>query len=318
MAGKKAKAAKPAREKKRRRGISRWLPAFLIVLVLGGCIAWMHFGARLTHLKQAQVYLDDLPDEMDGTTLLYLSDLNIRSSADRRASARLMRQLSHLEPDLLVLGGDYSAPGLLDELNGTNGDAQADAAEFIRSLADFPAQIGKYAVTGENDAGNALLAAAFADAGIEYLDDACAVVEKDGGKLVLAGLSDAELNKTPYTEIGRHFSGKECVLAIAHNPASYVDIRINEARGGGAWADLVLSGHTLGGQIRLFGRTLRSFSDAVARCIGGWYYVDDLPMLVSEGVGCEGPMLRLGTQSEVWLLTLRRTQAIELPDLTQG
>lgn len=315
MAGKKEKAVQAARERKRRRGLSRWLPAFLIVLLVGGCFGWMHFQARLTHLKQAQVYLEDLPEEMDGTTLLYLSDLNIRSASDRRAGMRLMQQLSRLEPDLLVLGGDYSAPDLLDELNGSEGNAQGVAAEFIRGLSDFPAKLGKYAVTGENDAANVELEEAFAEAGIEYLEDRCAVVEKNGSELVLAGLSDAQQGKTPYTEIGRYFSGKECVIAIAHSPASYVDIRVNEARGGGAWADLVLSGHTLGGQLKLFGRTLRSYPDEVARCIGGWYYVDDLPMLVSEGVGCEGAMLRLGTQSEVWLLTLRCTQDFELPDL---
>ena len=315
MAGKKEKAVQAAREQKRRRGLSRWLPAFLIVLLIGGCFGWMHFQARLTHLKQAHVYLEDLPGELDGTTLLYLSDLNIRSASDRRACTRLLKQLSRLEPDLLVLGGDYSAPGLLDTINGSEGDGQADAAEFIRSLKAFPATLGKYAVAGENDAANSELTKAMAEAGIEYLEDRCAVVEKNGGELVLAGLSDAQQGRTPYTEIGRYFSGRECVIAIAHNPASYVDIRVNEARGGGAWADLVLSGHTLGGQLKLFGRTLRSYPDEVARCIGGWYYVDDLPMLVSEGVGCEGAMLRLGTQSEAWLLTLRCAQAFELPDL---
>ena len=315
MARKKAAAAQKGREKKHRRGISRWLPAFLIVLLIGGFFGWMHFNARLTHLKQAEVCLPDLPAGLDGTTLLYISDLNIRSAADRRACVRLVKQLADLEPDLLVLGGDYSAPTLLDALNGSEGDAQADAAEFILSLSDFPAKLGKYAVTGENDSNNSALAAAFAQAGIEYLDDSCVVVEKNGSELVLAGLSDASLNKTPYTEIGRYFSGDECVIAVAHNPASYVDIRINEAKGGGAWADLVLSGHTMGGQIEVFGRTLRSYPDEVARCIGGWYYIDDLPMLVSEGVGCEGPMLRLGTQSEAWLLTLRCTQGFELPDL---
>jgi len=315
MAKKKAETAQKGRTKKRGRGLSRWLPAFLIVLVLGGGLGWMHFQARLTHLKQAELYLEDLPAAMDGTTLLYLSDLNIRSAADRHACTRLMKQLSRLEPDLLLLGGDYSAPGLMDELNGSEGDAQADAAAFIRSLADFPAQLGKYAVTGENDAANQELSAAFAEAGIEYLDDTCAVVKKNGGELVLAGLSDVSLNKTPYTKIGRYFDGDECVIALAHNPASYVDIRVNEARGGGAWADFVLCGHTTGGQIKILGRTLRSYPDEVARCIGGWYYVEDLPMLVSEGVGCEGPMLRFGTESEVWLLTLKSGKVSLLPDL---
>ena len=69
-----------------------------------------------------------------------------------------------------------------------------------------------------------------------------------------------------------------------------------------------------GGQIRAFGRTIYTLPEAEARCLGGWYYVGDLPMLVSQGVGCSGVLLRLGTQSEVWLLTLRRPEALVLPD----
>ncbi|MBQ8507431.1 MAG: metallophosphoesterase [Clostridia bacterium] len=305
MAKREKQKSKSGRKPSKRR--SRLLPALLIALVLvGGCLGWMHMQARVTHLRRAELYLPDLPSGMDGATLLFVSDLNIRNGSDARACARLMDKLAQTGPDMLVLGGDYSAPGLLDIINGSEGDAQDEAAEFIESLADFPAPLGKFAVAGENDTGNAGLEAAFAAAGIDFLDDEPAAIRRNGSEIVIAGLSDDSLNKTPYTQTGRYFSRDDCVIAVAHNPASYIDIRVNEARDGGAWADLVLSGHTLGGQIKLLGRTLRSYPPEVARCLGGWYYIDDLLMLVSEGVGCEGPMLRLGTRSEAWLLTLRR------------
>lgn len=302
------------KQNKARRGRgSKLLPAFLIVaLLLGGFFGWMNLQARVTHLRRAEVYLPDLPAAFDGTTLLYVSDLNIRSSADARACTRLLQKLAQAQPDILVLGGDYTAPSLLDLVNSSPGDAQPEAARFIRSLADFPAPLGRFAVTGEHDRENKLLDAAFADAGVRYLDDDCAVLERDGDKLYLAGLSDVSLNKTQYKQICRHFSGDECVVTVVHNPAAYVGVRVNEAKGGGAWADLVLAGHTLGGQIKLFDRTIRTLPAEEARCLAGWYYLDDLPMLVSQGVGCEGSMLRLDTRSEVWLLTLRRPQ--QAPD----
>lgn len=277
----------------------------------------MYFQARLTHLRRAEVYLEDLPAAFDGTTLLYLSDLNIRSASDARACARLMDKLAQTKPDILALGGDYSAPDLMDVINGSSGDGASAAVDFLRTLADFPAPMGKFAVTGEHDAENTYLEAAFADANLRYLDDACVALEKDGAKLYLAGLSDVRLNKTPYAEICRHFTGEECVLTLVHSPAAYVGVRVNEARGGGAWADLVLAGHTLGGQIKLFGRTIRTLPAEEARCLAGWYYIDDLPMLVSQGVGCEGSMLRLGTRSEAWLLTLRRPTEAQAADAAQ-
>lgn len=297
----KPKDVQPPRRKRRRALPIVLLIAAALIAAFGGR---MHLQARVVHLRRAEVYLSDLPASLDGTTALFLSDFNIRGASDARACTRLMKKLMQVETDMLLLGGDYSAAGLIDLLNGADGDSE-DALSFIASLANFDLPLGKYAVTGERDDGE-MLSAAFEAAGVQYLNDAPAVIERDGGRLTLAGLSDVSLDQTPYAQIGRSFSADDCVLVLAHNPAAYVDIRINEAQGGGAWADLVLCGHTLGGQIRLFGRTLRSYPPEVARCIGGWYYIDDLPMLVTSGVGCEGASLRLGTQSEAWLLTLRR------------
>lgn len=287
------------------------LPALLIALLLaiGGLMGWMWGAAHLTHLRRADLYLPDLPAAFDGTTLLYLSDIDIRNDADSAAAQKLMRKMAQLRPDVLVLGGDYSACTLLESLNGISGGSTAKAADFISCLADFPAALGKFAVAGENDDPAALLPM-FAASGVQLLEDECAVVKKGGEQLVIAGLSDSSRNRTPYEQIGGYFSGEECVIAVTHNPAGYVGVRVAEARGGGAWADAVLSGHTLGGQIRLLGRTLRNLPEAEKRCIAGWYYGDDLPMLVSQGLGCKGAMLRLDSESEAWLITLRKPGAI--------
>ena len=45
--------------------------------------------------------------------------------------------------------------------------------------------------------------------------------------------------------------------------------------------------------------------------LAGWFYGDDLPLLVSQGLSCPNVPLRLGARSEIWLLTLRRPRAAE-------
>ena len=290
------------------------LPALLIALILaGGFFGWMAASASIVRVRNAELYLPDLPPQFEGTKILYISDVNIRNSADEASSRRLLRKLEAIQPDLLMLGGDYSAGTLLDELNDVPAGDPSHAEAFIRSLSGFPAPLGKFAVLGEADGGENALADAFQASGIQLLQDNCAVIERDGGQIAVAGLRDISENRTPYDAIGRSFRANDCVIVLAHNPLSYTRIRMAEAQGGGAWADLVLSGHTLGGQIKLFGRTLRQFSEEEARRIAGWYYGDDLPILVSQGLGCRGAKLRLGTQSEVWVITLRRPswQAVE-------
>ena len=315
---KKAQGGKPKKSQKPKKGCGRRRIALaavlLVALLLGGLYGWMALQARITHVRKAVVYLEDLPQAMDGTTLLYVSDLNIRGAGDARRTQLLMNKLNELQPDVLLLGGDYCGGKILDGRPDADEGGQAATLAFLRSLSSFNAPLGKYAVAGEQDQVLSGLKEALSDGGVTLLDDGCATIEKSGGQLVLAGLSDVSEKRTPYSEIGVYFDGSECVIALTHNPSGYIGIRVAEARSGGAWADLVLAGHTLGGQIRAFGRTIYTLPEAEARCLGGWYYVGDLPMLVSQGVGCSGVLLRLGTQSEVWLLTLHRPETLVLPD----
>jgi len=305
---------KPQKKQMRRRRRCASGAVLLALLLLGGGFGYLAGNAHITHLRYADVYMEDLPAAFDGSTLLFVSDINIRNEADSDAGVKLMKKLNNLNADMLLLGGDYTADTLIETINGAEGDDSADAAAFIASLADFSAPLGKFAVAGEADNAD-VLESMFSLSGVQMLDDACASVRKDGSELVIAGLSDVSRKRTPYEQIGRYFSGEECVIALAHNPSAYVGIRVAEARGGGAWADLVLSGHTLGGQMKIGSRTLYTLPEQEARCIGGWYYENDLPMLVSEGLGCRAAKLRLGTESQVWLLTLRRPEKQGLPKL---
>ena len=301
-----------------RRGRRRvLLPVLLIaVLGIGGFFGWMHVNASLTHLKFAEVYLEDLPAQFENTRILFISDLNIRNSMDAQACERTLDKLNELGADMLVLGGDYSADTLVEALNGADGKGKKEYTEnFVQSLNHFYAPMGKFAVLGEHD--DETLAEKFELAGVQCLSDACVTVEKDGAQLVIAGLSDASGGRTPYEEIGGYFNGEECVIAVAHNPSSYIGIRVAEAKEGGAWADMVLTSHTLGGQIKLLGKTMFTLPEEEARHLSGWYYANDLPMLVSQGLGCKGLKLRLGTESEIWCITLHKPkiEGTSLPKL---
>lgn len=306
-----AKSKKGQKKNTKRRLRSRLIAVFLALACVFVCALtlWMHACAKITLVQRAEVYLPDLPEAFDGVKILFVSDFDIRTQGDLRACKNLMKTLQALEPDILLLGGDYSADTLIDILNAqSNAQGSALAAEFIQSVSDFEAPLGKFAVTGENDTDLAALSAAFQSAGIEYLSDRCAAVEKNGASIIIAGLSEVSLKQTQYASLGGAFTGDECVIALAHNPSAYVGVRVSEAKNGGAWADLVLTGHNLGGQINLFGRSIRSMTDEERRTVSGWFYADDLPLLVSRGLGCKGPMLRLGSQSEVHLITLKRQQ----------
>ena len=68
-----------------------------------------------------------------------------------------------------------------------------------------------------------------------------------------------------------------------------------------------------GGQIRLFGVNLLSLNGVERNYLKGWNLENEIPILTTTGVGCEGVNIRLGSRPEVWLITLRAGEG--LPDL---
>ena len=119
-------AKKRAGRKKRRWG---WKIALALVLLLMAALLALCAAARVVHVRYATVYLRDLPPAFEGTTLLFVSDIDAHSAADARAAAKMMEALSALEPDILLLGGDYAAPGFWQTLNGMDMENAAVAAQ---------------------------------------------------------------------------------------------------------------------------------------------------------------------------------------------
>ena len=140
---------------------------------------------------------------------------------------------------------------------------------------------------------------------MKLLNNSVEVLTRDGQSIGVVGLAPGNGG---ISEIARHFSQDQCVLTLAHSPTRIVDIRIAEAGDSGPWTDLVLTGHTHGGQLRIAGRSIFSLDEVEQRYLSGWYSDAAAPLLVSQGVGCEGANLRLGSEAEVWLITLRCAQ----------
>lgn len=303
MAGKKKTRLKlePIRPKRR---VGRWVALFgtaLILLFLLG----MHINSRIVHVRYADVYLSDLPASFDGTTILFASDIDVCGLNTARSAGRLFDRLQDLHPDILLLGGDYASPSLFDRLNGGS-DEQTARRDFFQAVSEFQAPLGKYAVSGDNDGDSAQLALTLVGTGFELLDGKAARITRGADPLFLAGVGTTG----GLTELALGFQPGDCVIALTHTPDRLVDIQIAEAAGGGAWADLILAGHTHGGQVQIGGHSVLSLTDAQKRFLHGWTD-DGVPMLVTSGVGCEGANFRLGSEAEVWLITLKQKETQE-------
>ena len=304
MATRKKENKKPGKSGKI--ALGAFVTFLLIILVVLG-IGFLN--ASLVRIRRAEVVLPNLPVSFDGTTLLYASDIDLCGLNTPSRAAALFNQLQSLKPDLLILGGDYNSTSLLDRLNRADMNIMDEKkildsrSDFFHYIGSFQAPLGKYAIPATEDVQWQNLKLVMKENGIQPLFNEKININSGKDTLWLAGISG---QPSGLNDSGRAFSRDDCVIVIAEGPDILPILLTSEAKDGDSWADMVLCGHTHGGQIKLFGRTMLSFSDAEKRIDTGWNTQAGLPILNTEGVGCERLNLRLGTEPEVWLITLHR------------
>jgi predicted MPP superfamily phosphohydrolase len=177
-----------------------------------------------------------------------------------------------------------------DLIDGSLAARRAD----IEPLRDLRAADGVYVIPGNM--------AHFAAIGMRVLENGHAVLERNGGRLVLAGVTDLSASRSAYPAPNLPAALKgapkdAAVILLDHQP--------REARRAAAFGvALQLSGHTHGGMVLGLDRLA---ARANSGYISGRYDVDAMTLYVNNGTGLwPGFALRLGRPSELTRITLRR------------
>ena len=257
-------------------------------LVAGGVLSVIALfqGLRPPVVRSYEVRLPDLPEEMDGTVLVGMSDLHLGSMLGARWLAARVAQVRKQRPDLVVLLGDL-----------VEGHGEPQGA-LLLVMSRLSAPLGVWAVSGNHEfhgrrnAGLRLIE----EAGFQVLNDRW--VELRPG-LVLAGVNDltarhrAGYDGDPIAEALRGRPPGATIL-LSHTPWDTEEA----ARAG---VGLMLSGHTHGGQLWPFGYLVRLSYPL----LGGRYEVDGMTVIVCRGTGTWGPRMRLWRPGEILRVTIR-------------
>jgi len=267
--------------------VARWFMPIVAVVSLAACTYGTIGALNGPLVSRIEIRLADLPHELDGFRLVHLSDVHVGGLVGHGYLHDVLEKVAPLEADLVVVTGDIS-----DERGGGDGTA-------IGRIAAIPSTHGVLSVAGNHEyyTGGDTTIEAYRRYGLPVLRQEHVVV---AGGLVVAGvddpvflggptLADEAITKT----ISRVPDGLPIVL-LAHQP-----LGVEEAAAAGV--DLMLCGHTHGGQVPPF----HLFSKVIYGYFSGLYRVDDLQLYVSNGAGFWGPATRLFADPEIVLITLR-------------
>ncbi|MGI6726006.1 MAG: metallophosphoesterase [Christensenellales bacterium] len=250
-----------------------------------------YIAGQLT-TAQDELYLPGLPGAYDGFTVGYASDIHYGPLFHREEAERLYDALLDLKTDLLVLGGDY-------------GNKLENAIALFELFPPFPRELIVLAAIGNHDYGKRgesiqpLLNIMQTKNVISLINQTWKITRETATLAV--SIPDDILCGTPdLNALKTQTAGAGFVMFAPHSP----DL-LPEAEKAGFRFDLALCGHTHGGQITLFGRSLHSSSRYGDRFRSGWLKQGDALVLVSEGVGTSILPMRIGTRSQIHRLILR-------------
>ena len=240
---------------------------------------------------EVKVPIENLPDELDGYRIAQISDLHLGPTLSAKFMRRVVDSVNGLKPDMVAVTGD-----LVD-------GSTTHLAGHVAPLKEIISRDGTFFVTGNHEyySGAEPWCRTLSELGLNVLNNAHSIIQRGAAKLLVAGVNDYRAHKI----LPSHRSDPAAAVAgapecdarvlLAHQPGSCLDAKEQAF-------DLQLSGHTHGGQFFPWNFVVGQFHPfhrGLNAWQKGWVYVN-------RGTGYWGPPMRIGTESEITLLTLTR------------
>lgn len=258
-----------------------------------------------SRVEPVKIRIPGLPPALRGTTIALIADIHSSVYMARDEMERYKKTVNDLKADLIVVDGDF----INSKLN--------EVYPFAEAFSGLSAPLGVYGVTGNHDyypREIETVAREVEQAGIKLLRNENITLEKNGERIHLLGMDDIHIYEVNgYLENGRTETGRienlmkgvsesETSIFLCHKPypfEEYSQLGI----------DLMLSGHTHGGQVVLaqLDNINLSFASLASRYVQGLYKARSNPksqLYVTRGVGTVGIPLRINCPPEVTHIVL--------------
>ena len=269
------------------RSVNKFLSAHFFPRVPGLRLAYAAQLDRHLTVSEADIELAGFGGDR-GLRVLVLSDIHAGPFLRARTLQRTIERLMTLEPDLILLPGDFATV------------RTCEVADVVPVLQLLEAPLGVFGVLGNHDyytRDTRGVSRLLENAGVQLLRNRGVPIERDGARLFLAGVDDLLEGRVELDRAVGSADPNVPIVVLSHNPDVFP---MAVARG----ISLMIAGHTHGGQVRIPGlpvlvRMSRyRFDEGRFRC-------GESELLVTRGLGVTGLPLRFACAPEALHLRLR-------------
>jgi uncharacterized protein len=262
---------------------------FRIALKLTGLYWRGNNNTARIQVRHNHIRARNLPPSFDGFTVLHISDLHV--DMNQKAMQRLVEILPSLQYDVCVLTGDYRG-----ETYGPF-EVALEGLVTVRSQLKGPV----YGVLGNHD--TIRMVPALEEMGIQMLLNESIAIMRGRQRIHLAGIDDAHYYRVDnFAKVTSEIPHHEFSILLSHTPEIY-------RQAAHADFDILMAGHTHGGQICLPGSIPIILESALPRRMGAgsWKY-HEMIGYTSVGVGSCMVAVRFNCPPEITLHHLERAQ----------
>jgi len=266
---------------------------FLILPVL--FLLWFFIEPLTITIKEYTISSSEIPVEFDNYEIIFLSDIHCNSDFNLNRIKNFEDKVNTLNADMIILGGDYA--------NRNN-----YLEPVFKSIGNIKAKDGIYGVLGNYDytantyKGYDEIRDVMHKYGITPLINDYALIKREDKTLKIIGIEYLlYIDKGRMNELMLETNDSNFVILASHSPD--VVYYIENMSG----IDLILSGHTHGGQVTLFGKwTSDVFVGTKSNYLSGLYIKDNTNIIVSNGIGTSIFPIRFFSFPQIVKITLKK------------
>src|SRR6266850_2002430 len=282
------------------RKIIRSTALFLLLLLLGVGVWSFFIEPNRLVIHQEAIQIDNWPKELSGLRVAVIADIHTGAPFINDNKLReIVARTNQLNPDLVVLLGDYMSP---NSWHSHRVEPEVTAA----GLKDLRAPLGVYTILGNHDwwYNGEKVRRAFEQNGIKVLEEEVAEVKWKDKSFWLAGLADLMTRRQHVDETIAKAPAGSTIIALAHNPDIFP--RLPQT------VPLLLAAHTHGGQVNipLIGTPIVP-SRFGSKYTAGHIFENGHHMFVTTGIGTSILPIRFRVPPEIVVLTVKSYKGAE-------